>query len=220
MTELDFIETSPIDYGGGNNANLLISSSVTNPGVDNTPLPPFTLFGMTIPLQDENGINISSALKEVEEIRFTFTSGIIKSKILTRTRRGGYFYLRLEPVVFNTLPSVVDTLGVGTPAEQDIFRFDSSEFIFEPYFQISFANNDFNPLMNTSNSSKPNAVRQVVDRTSDAANPSNLFAIIQGTAEAAQIQNCSYTKAGLINSKYNGTKLTSEMLKQYTSTLY
>lgn len=209
MTELDFIETSPIDYGGGNNANLLISSSVTNPGVDNTPLPPFTLFGMTIPLQDENGINISSALKEVEEIRFTFTSGIIKSKILTRTRRGGYFYLRLEPVVFNTLPSVVDTLGVGTPAEQDIFRFDSSEFIFEPYFQISFANNDFNPLMNTSNSSKPNAVRQVVDRTSDAANPSNLFAIIQGTAEAAQIQNCSYTKAGLINSKYNGTKLTS-----------
>ena len=100
MTELDFIETSPIDYGGGNNANLLISSSVTNPGVDNTPLPPFTLFGMTIPLQDENGINISSALKEVEEIRFTFTSGIIKSKILTLLKKKIFKYFIISLLKF------------------------------------------------------------------------------------------------------------------------
>lgn len=209
MTELDFIETSPIDYGGGNNVNLLISSSVTNPGVDNTPLAPFTLYGMTIPLQDENGLNIASALKEVEEIKFTFTEGTISTKILTRTRRNNYFYVRLEPKVFNTLPPVIDTLGVGTPAEQDIFRYDGSEFIFTPYFQISFANNDFNPLMNTSNTSKANAVAMVVDRTSDAANPTNLTAILAGTAQPAQIQNCSYTKAGLIHARYEGTKLTS-----------
>ena len=157
MTELDFIETSPINYGGGNNVNLLISSSVTNPGVDNTPLPPFTLFGLTIPLQDENGLNLSSALKEVTELRFTFTEGTVTTKVLNRTRRGGYFYVRLEPIVFNTLPPTVDTLGVGTPAEQDIFRYDSSEFIFEPFFQISFANNDFNPLMNSTNANKVNA---------------------------------------------------------------
>lgn len=209
MTELDFISTNPLSYGGNVNANLLVSSSVVNPGVDNTPTGTLTLVGMTIPFQDDNGIKIDSALKEIEELRFNFTDGVITTKILTRTRRNGYFYLRLEPKTFTTLPTVIDRLGIGTPAEQDIYRFDNSEFIFKPFFEISFQNNDFNPLMNTSNENKVNAIRQVVDRTSDAASPTNLTAILAQTAQPAQLQNCSYTKAGIVHARYEGTKLTS-----------
>jgi len=209
MTELEFISTSPLEYGGNVNANLLISSSVVNPGVDNTPQAPFTLVGMTVPFQDDQETKLVSALKEIDELRFNFTGGVITTKIINRKRRNGYFYLRLEPLVFDTLPPIIETLAVGTPAEQDIYRFDESEFIFKPFFEISFANNDFNPLMNTSNDNKLNSVRQVVDRVSDAANPTNLQAILALTAQPAQIQNCSYTKAGIVNARYRGTKLTS-----------
>lgn len=209
MTELEFIETSPSDYGGAVNANLLISSSVVNPGVDNTPQPPYAIIGVSIPFQDDNNVKIESALKEVTELRFDFTEGTIKPKVLERQRRDGYFYIRLEKTFVNTLPPVIDTLGAGTPAEQDIYRYDDSEFVFVPFFEIGFNNNDSNPLINTSNVSKTNAIRQVVDRTSDAANPTNLTAILARTAQPAQVQNCSYTKTGLINARYDGTKLTS-----------
>ena len=63
--------------------------------------------------------------------------------------------------------------------------------------------------MNSTNANKVNAVRQIVDRTSDASNPTNLQAILTSTAEPAQIQNCAYTKAGTIHARYEGSKLTS-----------
>jgi len=209
MTELEFINTQPSSYGGAANANLLISSSVVNPGVDNTPQAPYAIIGISIPFQDDQNTKLESALKEVTELRFDFTEGIIRPKVLERQRRNGFFYLRLEKTFVNTLPPVIDTLGVGTAAEQDIFRYDGSEFVFVPFFEIGFNNNDSNPLLNNSTNNQLNSIRQVVDRTSDAANPTNLQAILAGTAQKAQIQDSHYTKVGLINARYRGTKLTS-----------
>jgi len=48
-----------------------------------------------------------------------------------------------------------------------------------------------------------------VDRQTSQFNPTNLTAILSGSAQFAEIQNCSYTKAGLINARYNGSKATS-----------
>ena len=79
MTELDFISTSPLDYGGNANVNLLVSSSVVNPGVDNTPTGSLTLVGMTIPFQDDAGAKLVSALKEIEELREWHSSPIINA---------------------------------------------------------------------------------------------------------------------------------------------
>ena len=50
MTELEFIGSSPLDFGGNANVNLLVSSSVVNPGVDNSPTGSLKIVGMTIPL--------------------------------------------------------------------------------------------------------------------------------------------------------------------------
>lgn len=207
MTEIEFTNTKPSAYGGAVNANLLISSSVS--GSKNTPQPPFAIVGISIPFQDDNNIKLESALKEVTELRFDFTEGVVTPKVLERQRRDGFFYLRLQKTFVNSLPPVIDTLAAGTAAEQDIYRYDDSEFVFVPFFEIGFNNNDSNPLINNSNRSKTNAIRQVVDRTSDAANPTNLDAILTQTAQPAQVQNCSYTKSGLINGRYLGTKLTS-----------
>lgn len=207
MTELEFINANPTSYGGPTNANLLFSSSVS--GSTNTPLPPYKIVGMTIPFQDENGTQMASALKEVKELRFDFTEGVIKIPVIERQKREGYMYLRLLPTEVNTLPPVDRTVGLGTPAQQDIYLYQNSSLIFVPFIQGTFFNSEFNPVINNASENKENSIAQVVDRSADAAVPTNLNALIGGVAKKAQIQNCTYTKAGLVNGRYDGTKLNS-----------
>jgi len=209
MTELEFINANPSNYGEGANVNLLYSSSVADPGVDNTPTAPFVIQGISIPFIAENGVDVSNALKEVKTLRFDFTNGVTELNITARQKKNGWYFLRTSPVTFNTLPTLVSIIGPGTAYEQNIYRYDNSNFIFLPYTQLSFINNDYNVLFNNASISKPNAVAQVVDRSTDAANPTNLLAILNQTATPAEIQNCSYTKVGIVNARYDGTKLNS-----------
>ena len=196
MTELEFSTTSPRLYGEGN-INLLVSSSVS--GSERVPIPPYTIQGLTIPFTSQNEVNVKSALQQVESVTFQYTGGDVKVQILSSQKRNGYFYLQTDPVKVNSIP----TLSGGDSV------FSSAEFIFAPYFQISYYNNDYNPLINNSNNSKVNSIRQVVDRRSSQAIPTNLPAILSSSAELAQVQNCSYTKASTINARYDGTKETS-----------
>lgn len=212
MTELEFINTDPRNYGGVGNANLLMSSSVVDPGVDNTPLPPFNIQGLTIPFFTEQGLNIQPALKEVEEFRFAFTEGILSSKVLDRQKRNGWYFFRIEQVTVNTLPPSTGTVGIGTPSQQEIYTQPDCDFIFIPYVSLGFFNNDYNALINNASIPKPNDVAQVVDRSTDSINPTNLDAVITFTATPADVQNCFYTKAGIVNGRYDGTKLTSGSL--------
>lgn len=209
MTELEFINTDPRTYGGAGNANLLISSSVVDLGVDNTPEPPYYIQGLTIPFYSEDGLNLQPTLKEVEEFRFTFTEGVVRSRVLDRQKRNGWYFFRVEQAIVNTLPPATATVGIGTPAEQDIYTFTDSNFIFVPYITLAFTNSDYNATINNASKAKFNSVAQVVDRSSDSANPTNLQAIIDFRATPAQVQNCTYTKAGIVNARYDGTKLTS-----------
>lgn len=196
MTELEFISTNPLNYGSGN-TNLLISSSVS--GSEDVPIAPYTIQGMTIPFNSKDGISVFSTLKESDTIKFEFQGTVVQTTIISRQKKSGYFYYRLNPVVVNQLPPI---------NIEDDYEFVNSEFIFEPYFETDFFNNDYNPLTNTTNVSKANSTVQVVDRISSQILPTNLQAILSSSAEPAQIQNCSYTKAGILNSKYNGSKST------------
>lgn len=200
MTIEDFIDTRPQNYGVGN-VNLLISSSVVNPGVDDTPIPPFTLQGIAIPNFSKEGVDISSALREISTLRFDFTEGQISTQIIGKQKKQEYFYYLIEPVNVTTYPTQI---GPGGETE-----FTDSEFVFVPYVQTSFNNNDYNPLINNSEGSKANDITVRVDRNSSQNKPTNLKAIINGTGQKAEIQNCSYTKVGLINGRYNGTKTTA-----------
>jgi hypothetical protein len=164
---------------------------------------------MTIPFYTDAGINLQPTLKEADEIRFNFTEGVVRSRILDRQKRNGWYFLRFEEVQVQTLPPVTGVVGIGTPAEQSIYTFSNSNFIYIPYIRSSFINNNYNALINNATVPKVNAVAQVVDRSSDAQNPTNLQAIINLSATPAEVQNCSYTKAGIVNARYNGTKLTS-----------
>lgn len=196
MTIQEFIASRPQSYGAGN-ANLLYSSSVS--GSTNVPISPFHLQGLTIPFTSQEGTNVAAAFKEVTEINFTYTTGTVTAKITGRQKRSEYFYFTFDEVVVNELPTELG--GVNT--------FENSEFVFVPYSTLEFNNNDYNPLMNNSEGSKRNAIAQKVDRFADAVNPTNFDAILSQSAEYAEIQNCSYTKIGIINGKYNGSKNTA-----------
>ena len=196
MTLQEFIAQRPQSYGNGN-ANLLYSSSVS--GSDNTPVAPFHLQGLTIPFTSQEGTNVAAAFKEVTNINFDYKTGTVEAKITGRQKRNEYFYFTFEEVVVNSLP---ETIGDSTV-------YNDSEFVFVPYATLAFNNNDYNPLINNSEGSKRNSKSQKVDRSTDAVNPTNLQAILAQTAEAAELQNCAYTKTGLINGRYNGTKTTS-----------
>lgn len=200
MTIEEFIDTRPQNYGVGN-VNLLISSSVVDPGFDNTPIPPYTLQGIAIPNFSKEGVDISSALREIVTLRFDFTEGQINTKVIGKQKKKEYFYYLIDPVVVNTYPTQI---GPGGETE-----YRDSEFVFVPYVQTSFNNNDYNPLINNSEGSKVNDVTKKVDRNTSQNEPTNLEAILNGTAQRAEVQNCSYTKVGLIRGRYNGTKTTA-----------
>lgn len=194
----DFIETDPNTFGDSN-INLFYSSSTS--GSDNVPIAPFTIKGLTVQTTTADGVDIDSALKGVDTFRFDFGGKQVETDVNGRIKRPGYIYFSLKPTVTQTLPTGVDVIG-NTIEE-------NSEFIFIPYVQTSFNNNDYNPLINNSEGSKTNVTAQVVDRFSDAIVPTNLEAILSGSAEPAELQNCSYTKRSIISSRYLGSKLTS-----------
>lgn len=204
MTEQDFIGLNPSSFFGSGCVNLLYSSSVVNPGVDDTPVLPFHIQALTIPFNSQENIDVEAALKEVDSIVLDLPGGAQEAIITARQKRTGYFFFRIQELIINSLPAETDT-SVG----EIVYRDQDSVFIFTPYVEQSFTNNDYNPLLNNTNLSKYNAVAQVVDRNTEQIIPTNLQAILSNTATPAQIQNCSYTKAGIINSKYNGSKLTS-----------
>lgn len=211
MTLQEFIETRPQAYGAGN-MNLLYSSSVS--GSDNIPIPPFTMQGLAIPFRDRNGINIGDALREVEVFRFDYPTGQISTTITGRQQRNGYYYYTINEVVTNTLPSTVD-VG-GNPL------YESSSCVFVPYVSLDYNNSDYNPLSNNSEGSKLNPYAQKVDRNTSQFNPTNLIAINSGSASDAELQQCSYTKAGIINGRYNGSKTTAAgpIARQYNKGLF
>jgi len=198
MTIEEFKETDPNTFGTGN-INLLFSSSVVDPGIDNTALPPYVIQGLSVPFKSQQGTDLREVLRQVDEVRFTFASSNVNCKIIGKQKRTNYYYYQVEDLVVNTLPTEQPGLG---------FVQTDTDLVLLPFSATNFYNSDYNPLMNNSEGSKVNAVAFRVDRFSSQTIPTNLQSIITQTATPAEIQNCSYTKLGIISGKYLGSKTT------------
>ncbi len=198
MTIEEFKETDPSTFGAGN-INLLFSSSVVDPGIDNTPVTPYVIQGLSIPYLSQEGTDLSSVLRQVTEVRFPFVSSSVDAKITGRQKRTNYFYFTIEDTVVNELPTEVPSIG---------YVQEDTSLIFIPFSVDDFYNSDYNPTLNNSEGSKTNRISVKVDRFSSQTVPTNLQAIINNTATPAEIQNCSYTKIGIISSRYLGSKTT------------
>lgn len=202
MTLQEFIKANPSGWGTGN-ANLLVSSSVSGSYPNVESFPPYTIKGISIPFTSKNDKYIEPALKEVDEFRFKVQDGqLVKSKVLGRQKRNGYYFFSLKDFVINSLPTTLDF--------DDNPEVVNSEFVFVPYVSVSFINNDYNVLLSNSVRSKLSDTHRVVDRitalSGSADLPSNYNALISQSAEQAELQNCSYTKIGIVSSRYEGTR--------------
>ena len=203
MTITEFIELNPSafsEYGNNKgNVNILISSSVS--GSDDIPVAPFHIQGITFPFFSIEGTGLTNPLKEVTELKFNYAGETRTAEVLDRQQKPTHMYFRIKDIILNTTSSISDEEGI--PVER------TEEFVFIPYNAVSFNNNDYNPLISNADDLKKNAIAMEVDRVTSQILPTNLDAIIDGTAKEAQIQNCSYTKAGIINARYVGSKLDS-----------
>jgi len=193
----EFINTNPNFYGNGN-ANLFYSSSIS--GSDDVPVAPFVIQGISIPNTDLNSNNLISPLKEVSKFKFDFGGQRIEATITGRQKKNDYTFFSINPITVNNLPAED---GFGSRIE------DSSEFVFNPYFESGYFNNDYNPLQGNSNLLLRNSATMVVDRQASQITPGNLDALIAGTAERAEIVDSFNTTAGLISGRHIGSKTTS-----------
>lgn len=194
MTELEFIAINPGTSYGAGAAGLLYSSSVSGSG--NTPVAPFELRGLTLPVTSKSGEDVTYALRQVTEFTFDISGSSYTSKVLSKQLKSGYVFFRMSPTSLSALPTTVD--ASDNPA------WDNSEFVFVPYLPSNFTNSDYNPLLNNSETSRINDFKRVVDRMDSQFVPTNLTAIIAGTAEKAELQFSNYTDSGLKNSRYDG----------------
>jgi hypothetical protein len=227
MTELEFKNTDPINYGTGN-INLLYSSSVStgsyelptnvypNPTYDSSSIdsngdtlyyytdaqfPPYRILGLTIPYNSANNVSLEQTLSAITKVKFTIGGTPVSVKVTQISKNAGYFFIRTQPTDTLAFPSETDTSG--TPLDSIV------EFIFDPYLAAKFNNSDFNALIGNASDNVISDVALQVDRSTDQLTPPNLDAVISKTATRAQIQYSNYTVAGWTNARYEGSKLNS-----------
>jgi len=229
MTELEFKNTNPTDYGSGN-INLLYSSSIGTGSYElpanhygasgsfaydkevqtivgkeyylaDAIFPPYRILGLTIPFNSANDVSLEQKLSAVTKIRFTIGGTPATVNVIQTAKNAGYYFIRTQPTDVFAFPTDLDTSG--TPLDSVV------EFIFDPFLVAKFNNSDFNALIGNASTNSTSDVALEVDRSTDPLKPSNLDAIISKTATRASVQYSNYTIAGWTNARYEGTKLTS-----------
>jgi hypothetical protein len=159
--------------------------------------PPYSIVGLTIGFSSLNNVKLEDTLQQIKTITFKVGSDRIVVKVLSVSKLTDYFYLQTEPAVFESMPGTTDSSG--TPTDFNV------EVSFTDYLSGNFTNSDFNVLLGNALELKTSKGALQVDRNTDSANPSNLFAIITETASPAEIQYSNYTTTGWTNARYEGS---------------
>ena len=159
--------------------------------------PPYSIVGLTIGFSSLNNVKLEDTLQQIKTITFKVGSDRITVRVLSISKLTDYFYLQTEPAVFESMPGTTDSSG--TPTDFNV------EVSFTDYKAGNFINSDFNVLLGNALELKTSKGAIQVDRNTDSANPSNLFAIITETASPAEIQYSNYTTTGWTNARYEGS---------------
>lgn len=205
--------------------NLLYSQSIANSGN-------FTVIGACIPFESANNIDIENSLQQLTE--FTVNKkdkaeGVDKVvfDVSQKTRKSGYYFIQFEESSYINNSELV--LGDDTTFVSESFTNVSGSFLsdqngsytniptgslneavlVDPFIVGSFTNSDFEPLISNATQLEPNSFQFVVDRNESQINPTNFEAILNRAAIKANLQDSNYSDSGLINARYDGTKLTS-----------
>ena len=142
---------------------------------------------------------------------------------LVATPGGEMIGYRYVPQTFQTNPSVVISGSAaidGTAGSLYTMSFASRQYVpFNPQLPATdaFYNTAFNPLINNATSSIPNTYIEKLEFDNGEAIPSNIEAVINRTAQKAEVPDSLYVSKAWINPRYNGTEIFSADYNFYTS---
>lgn len=229
MTELDFINIDP-GATALDNINVFYSSSVLLPtSIANLSVGRVAITGMSIPFRYiADNLDLQQTILQAETVTFKYTeaadlggSKYVTVQIIERVRRTTYFYVRLQPKILETsnYPNNILTLGNSTTlipssTQDPQYTYEEyiqnpSEIIFNPYISTVFNNSVDNPLLSNATVLRKAGYIQQVDRNEDPILPTNLTQILANRATPADVQASNYSTLGIINARYEGSRLTS-----------
>jgi len=197
MTQAEFI------------AYVQLPVNVVNVNIWYTQTAPYTILGITIPTLDANQVNITPFLDQVQELTIPIEIAgtqqditlVISTRELHSTPNGNFYFFLVEPYVVTsiTLPSFIgiDASVSFTPA------IDGTIFNESPY----------NILQGLAENIRKSNYIMFSDRYKVGTlalpaytGPTNIDALLSGSAEKADVQDSLYSDTGWINARYEGTK--------------
>jgi hypothetical protein len=170
---------------------------------------PLTVFGLTIPVVDNNGNNNIQLLQTVQQINLTLNGYNYTFNVISRAERTAiipqtsqqitYYFFDVEDKIID--PSSDDA---GLAPDQVILIIPGIE-------DVTFLGGDYDALINNVENNRTSAYIVVADRYRvlggiGSVNPLNISAIQQSIAVKASVQDSSYYITGWKNSRYEGTK--------------
>lgn len=158
---------------------------------DSPPDTTFTIHAVNINTTACFNTSVFDAVAELTQLSFTIGSTVVTTQVISKINKGSYWHFVITPF------QVQNVVGI----EQ------CNLTLFEPTIISSvFTNSDYNPLISNATFSRTSDFIYDVDRVKNQSQPTNLDAILDQSADAAPIQDSSYSSVGITNSRYNGTK--------------
>lgn len=155
--------------------------------------------------QDRNLNDIRKSLVNFKSVTTTILGYELTITPTSATYMGGYWHFEITH--FNILANATQTLSTGS--------FDPDEFqptyvetaVFDPLpNDQEFILSEYEVLENNSELNRTANLVFVVDRQKDSINPTNIQAILSGSAVEASFQESNHTTKGILSSRYDGAK--------------
>lgn len=145
----------------------------------------------------DTGLNIAASLEELTKVKVNFPSTSYTFNVLNKQSIIGntaYYNVRLEDKLIS-IPILSGSENTGVSVE-----------LFPAPEDTLFLKSDYQAIQNNSEGDRSTSFIYDIDRRSDQIVPTNLSAILTGSAIPASFQELNHTSIGLRNSRYDGTK--------------
>jgi len=197
------------------NVPTYVTSSLTVTSVTGTPL----YLSVLIPTQNlsswyENPFS-TPGVQVLNQIIIASGNGTYETISSINDIPGGEYYF--GGVLISFLDASVTITAASEKISQTQSSFDSPEILvlINPE-AVNFDYSDYNAILGNATSPQFSATYQNISYDNGTLAPTNLDYIISGTAERALIQDSNYSQTSWINSRYNGTRVSSLDFNSYT----
>jgi hypothetical protein len=154
---------------------------------------------------DRNSSDIRKSLINFQSVTTTILGYEMTITPTSAVYMGGYWHF--EVTNFNLLDNATETLFTGSfiPSETQPIYVESAVFNPLPN-NFDFRKSEYEVLENNSELNRTTNLIFAVDRQKDSINPTNIQAILSGSATEASFQESNHTVEGILSSRYKGTK--------------